>query len=129
MGRFLLELDTTPPQITIQVPHFVHLDDDVGEVTIISNEDLDVWQQFYLIDASGRRHDFIFDYLGASFSGILSLHPIATGIATIYAQAQDTVWNRSALVSASFEIRPPQFGGRYGVLTVLAKSLTPLGFR
>ena len=126
---FKLELDTTPPVISIDVPHAIHLDDRTGTIQVLANEQLDSWQQFYMVDALGKRYDFIFDHQGDNFRGIVSLHGVATGIATIYAQAKDTAWNKSAVVSASFEILPPKVGGAYGVLTVLVRTLTPLGFR
>jgi chemotaxis protein CheY-P-specific phosphatase CheC len=103
---FKLELDTTPPKVIITAPSYTvpHID---TEIIVSSNEPLDKYQEFFIVDSAGIKHNVIFDYLGDSFRGIVDFGNYALGIATIYARVKDEVHNLSELVTATINIRQP----------------------
>ncbi len=81
-------------------------DQDLTEfVARIADEPLDAWQEIYIIDAAGERHDFIFAHQNDRFYGVVKLAQIAVGIATIYARVRDTVHNVSALASKTIDVK------------------------
>jgi len=88
---FLLELDTTAPTISIALPTWTTRT--TVPVIITSNEELDNFQEIYMIDSEGNRTDATFLYLGTSFEGIIDFSGAASGRATIYASLRDTVRN------------------------------------
>ena len=88
---FLLELDTTAPTISIALPTWTTRT--TVPVIITSNEELDNFQEIYMIDSEGNRTDATFLYLGTSFEGIIDFSGAASGRATIYARLRDTVRN------------------------------------
>ncbi len=88
---FLLELDTTAPTISIALPTWTTRT--TVPVIITSNEDLDNFQDIYMVDSEGNRFDSTFLYLDDSFEGIVDFSSAASGRATIYARLRDTVRN------------------------------------
>lgn len=101
---FTLTLDTTPPGIEITAPWYTTIHADT-HIYIIANETLDIWQEIYIIDSAGQRHDFIFVHQGDRLYGVIKFSQVAQGIATIYARVRDTVHNVSALMSKAIEIK------------------------
>lgn len=101
---FQLELDTSPPVISITAPSYTvpHID---TEIIISSDEPLDNYQEFFIVDSAGTRHDVIFDYLGDSFRGVIDFWDYALGIATIYARVRDEMHNLSQIVMATIDIK------------------------
>lgn len=101
---FNLILDTTPPVVEIISPQYtaynVHT-----EITVQSNENLMNYQEIYVIDSIGERHDltFLYDgdnfYFDAVFNDTYSL-----GIATIFVRLKDDVGNITNLISKPIEI-------------------------
>jgi hypothetical protein len=88
---FLLELDTTAPTISIALPTWTTRT--TVPVIITSNEELDNFQDIYMVDSQGNRFDSTFLYLDDSFEGIVDFSSAASGRATIYARLRDTVRN------------------------------------
>jgi hypothetical protein len=104
MAYFQLELDTTGPEISINVPSYVLSSADL-DIVIQANEPLESsFQEFYLIDSLGQRHDFILTYFDTYYKGKVSLSGISLGVAKLYARVQDTVLNFSPLVSKGINI-------------------------
>ncbi len=101
---FTLVLDTVPPQIEILAPWYTVAGADT-HIYVIADEPLDAWQEIYIIDAAGERHDFIFAHQNDRFYGVVKLAQIAVGIATIYARVRDTVHNVSALASKTIDVK------------------------
>jgi len=101
---FKVELDTTPPSVSITAPSYTipHID---TEIIISSDEPLDNYQEFFIVDSAGNRHDVIFDYRGDSFRGVIDFWDYALGIATVYARVRDEVHNLSEIVMATIDIK------------------------
>lgn len=100
----LLELDTTPPEIEIYSPRYTTREIE-NEIRIVSNEKLSTYQDIYVIDSQGNRHDYTFQYNEDEFIGHIRFNELPYGICTIYAQLKDEVDNFSPLVSKSIEIK------------------------
>lgn len=101
---FTLTLDTTPPNIEIYAPTYSNRQSN-NTITVVSNEKLSDFQDIYIIDHDGVRHDVIFSFDGdKTFTGnvVFSNYPI--GMLTIYAQLKDTVNNMSNLASFNLTI-------------------------
>lgn len=113
---FTLVLDTTPPEVEIIAPWYTTAHADT-HIYIIADELLDTWQEIYVIDSTGKRHDFIFDYEGDRLYGMVKFSQVASGIATIYARVRDEVHNISALVGKAIDIKA---GAKVFVFTVEA---------
>jgi len=98
-NHFLLDLDTTAPNVEIYAPYFTTPTATVY-IFIEADEPLDNWQEIYTIDSEGTRRDYIFSFDGnAQFTGAISMidyHP--EGNVAIYARVRDTVHNTSHLV-------------------------------
>lgn len=104
MAYFQLELDTTGPEISINVPSYVLSSADL-DIVIQANEPLEPsYQEFYLIDSLGQRHNFILTHFDTYYKGKLSMDGMSLGVATLYAKVQDTVLNFSPLVSKGINI-------------------------
>jgi len=101
---FTLVLDTTPPEVEIIAPWYTTAHADT-HIYIIADELLDTWQEIYIIDSTGKRHDLIFDYKGDRLYGMVKFSQVASGIATIYARVRDEVHNISALVGKAIDIK------------------------
>ena len=97
-NSFTLELDTTPPTLEIISPQYT-LRNTETEIIIQANEELALYQDIYIIDPDGVRHDFTFSHQGDSFYGLVTLSELPLGISTIYAQVKDEVHNLSPLTS------------------------------
>jgi len=93
---FVLTLDTTAPEIIINAPSTVY---EELVFTVEANEELDTYQNIYIIDAEGTRHDLILLYDDTSFYGTVNLSDYPEGVMTIYAQVRDKLFNKSVLAS------------------------------
>jgi len=75
-------------------------------ITIESNEVLAQYQDVYVIDKNGDRHDYTFDReTDTELTGVIKFSNFPFGIATIYARLKDEVDNFSNVISASIEIK------------------------
>lgn len=100
---FSLALDTTGSEIDVYMPTYATPNVD-NEIIVQGSELLAPWQDFYFIDAADARHDFIFAYEGDHFVGLVRFNQFAIGVATLYAQAKDEVYNPSPLLTKSLNI-------------------------
>jgi hypothetical protein len=101
----ILELDTTPPIIEMYAPRYT-TSDTVNVITIESNESLAEYQDIYVIDANGDRHDFTFyRESNTEYVGAVRFNNIPTGIVEIFARMKDDVDNFSNVVSATIEVK------------------------
>lgn len=107
-NQFNLILDTTGPDIEVYMPNYATPDVD-NEIIVQGSELLAPQQDFYFLDAVGTRHDFIFEYAGDHFIGLVRFNQFALGVATFYAQVRDEVLNPSALVTQSLNIMQGAF--------------------
>ena len=108
---FLLELDTTAPTISIALPTWTTRT--TVPVIITSNEDLDNFQDIYMVDSEGNRFDSTFLYLDDSFEGIVDFSSAASGRATIYARLRDTV--RNEITAEATILVTAEWGARLNV--------------
>lgn len=99
-----LELDTTEPILEIYSPSYTIREVDV-EVSITSNESLDNWQETYLIDENGIRHDYNFHIEGNQIVGLLNFNGFPLGLARLYIRVRDEVHNISSVYSKIITIR------------------------
>jgi hypothetical protein len=102
-NSFMLELDTTPPVVQILAPRYTTKDTET-EILVVADEDLAVYQDIYIIDNKGVRHDFTFYQEGRELLGLVFLRDLPHGIATIYARLRDEVHNLSSLASRTIRI-------------------------
>lgn len=103
-GYFALELDTTGPQIEIYAPKYTDKHSN-NLIRIVSNEKMSSFQDIYIIDSQGARHDVIFSFDGdKTFTGNVVFSDYSIGVATIYAQLKDEVNNLSNLVDFPISI-------------------------
>lgn len=108
---FLLELDTTAPTISIALPTWTTRT--TVPVIITSNEELDNFQDIYMVDSQGNRFDSTFLYLDDSFEGIVDFSSAASGRATIYARLRDTV--RNEITAEATILVTAEWGARLNV--------------
>lgn len=106
MEYFFLTLDTTPPQINIYAPTYTNrLTTD--EIRVEASEPLEEFQNFYIIDCEGKKHNLIFTQESDTvYTGQLTFSGYPYGIATIFAQVKDTVDNPSRLATANINVIP-----------------------
>jgi hypothetical protein len=105
-GFFLLELDTTSPDIVINAPNYITKDTEM-EIVITSDEILsDGFQDFYIIDQYGNKHSYIFSYDSNEYIGKMTLSNFDNGWVTFYARVKDEVDNLSVLASKTIQIIP-----------------------
>lgn len=103
---FELELDTTAPEVTVYSPNYT-LPNIETEIIIESNETVDEWQDVYIMDSKGTRHDLIFLKSGENqYTGKIYFSDYPLGIARIYAQLRDEVFNLSNIAIETIEIKP-----------------------
>jgi hypothetical protein len=103
-GFFTLTLDTTGPQIDIYAPPYSNRSSN-NEIRIVSNELLADYQEVYVVDSQGVRHDIILSFDGnQELSGNIQFTDYPMGIATIYAMVRDDVSNNSNLASRAINI-------------------------
>lgn len=104
MASFIkLALDISPPKVEILSPNYTTTTAKT-EIRVSCNEVLDTWQDIYIVDSLGNRHDLTFRYDNNEFVGELYFNDYPYGISTIYAQVRDDVYNKSALVSKTINI-------------------------
>lgn len=104
MSSFIpITLDTKSPTIQIFMA-----DNTTNQattfVTVQADETLENYQDFYLIDSAGTRHDVPMVYNGDHFSANIVFPTASLGTATFYAQVKDEVWNISEQISKDIEI-------------------------
>lgn len=100
-----INYDTTSPHIEIHAPNYTTREM-LNTITIESNEDLSDYQEVYLIDSSGDRHDLTFNKDSEKiFIGNVKFTNISLGIANLYARMKDDVDNLSNLANVSIEIK------------------------
>jgi hypothetical protein len=100
-----LELDTTSPTIEIFAPKYT-TETITNVITIESNEKLAKYQDIYVIDSKGVRHDYTFEKdSDNTYVGIIRFNNYPIGIATIYARMKDEVDNFSNVATSSIEIK------------------------
>lgn len=96
--HFLLDLDTTAPNVEIYAPYFT-TPNATAYIFVEADEPLDNWQEIYTIDSAGTRRDYTFHFDGNSqFTGEISMIDYPEGNVTICARVRDTVHNTSHLV-------------------------------
>lgn len=106
---FMLELDTTGPQIDIYMPTYT-LSYIETEIRIQSNENLALYQDIYIIDSKNERRKYIFEHCGDYLLGKITFNEYPSGIVTIYARLKDDVYNFSNTAYKSFLIQNfPEF--------------------
>jgi hypothetical protein len=103
MNYILLELDTTAPELEIFAPSYTTRSA-LTPVTIQANENLGTYQDVYVLDSKGSRHDLTFAHEGSSLVGELYLNGYPLGISTLYVRLMDEVDNVSSVYSHSFSI-------------------------
>lgn len=101
----ILTLDTTAPNVEVLIPNYT-TQQIRTEIRLVANEPLGEWQEIYVIDSQGDRHDltFLHDNETNEYVGQVFFEGYPLGIATIYATLVDEVGNKSPLVSKSFKI-------------------------
>lgn len=102
---FILEFDTTPPDVFIDsfdstVWNAVYV------VTIIPTADFDPsYQEIYIIDGEGTRHDLTFAVEGNTLVGTFTLIGFPRGeIINLYVCLRDTVWNYAPVVNKQITV-------------------------
>ena len=123
-SSFELYLDTTSPNIRINAPqkttYNIHT-----YIVIESNELLMEYQDIYIIDGNGTRHDVTFLYQDDKYFGdIVFNETYSIGIATIYARLKDSVGNLSELASATFNIVET----KYMILDIIEFSMISVSY-
>lgn len=100
---FTLELDTTPPLVEIFAPTYTVRGIN-NDVEVVANEELSLFQEIYIIDSLGVRHDLIFSHNGDRFVGVVNFEGYPVGSASLYATVKDTLLNQSYLVYEIIDI-------------------------
>jgi hypothetical protein len=100
---FYINLDLESPKLEISAPNYT-TQNIYNDIFIYSNEKLSDFQEIYIIDKNGARHDLIFAYDNNKFIGKVKFS-IPVGIATIYARLKDIVDNVSDLYSKTIEVK------------------------
>lgn len=100
---FQLELDTTAPSISIEAPWYT-VPRQYIQFAIKAEGPLDIWQDVYIVDSAGVKHQVICSMTATGLEGIVDVRSFSSGTATIYARVRDDVHNTSALASRSFNI-------------------------
>lgn len=105
MSSFVyIELDTKSPNLEIYAPSYTTTDLD-NTIILESDESLSGFQEIYLIDSEGVRHDYTFNNDGNMLIGKVNFTNFPLGIATIYARVKDEVDNVSELISKLIDIK------------------------
>lgn len=101
----ILELDTTAPHIDIYAPSYT-TSSALNIITIEADETLAEYQDIYVIDNKGNRHDFTFNRDSDNqYVGAVRFNTMPLGIVQIYARMKDEVDNFSNVASATIEIK------------------------
>lgn len=104
MSYIIVELDTTSPTIEIYSPSYTTREAE-AEIQIQANEQLDNWQETYIIDGNGVRHDYTFLVQEKELIGIVSFNNMPVGLATLYVTVRDDVNNVSEKYSKIITIK------------------------
>lgn len=89
-----IKLDTTSPTANVYGPNQTTTSTETS-IRIEGNEELSNIQNFYFIDALGVRHDIRLDFYGSIFEGVVSFEGFANGMAILYFELYDEVYNKS----------------------------------
>lgn len=101
----ILELDTTPPEIEIYAPSYTTTEL-FNEITIVSNENLSDYQEVYVIDSNGIRHNYTFHKeKDNEYVGIIKFTLFPVGMAKLCARLMDDVGNLSNIAEKPIEIK------------------------
>lgn len=101
----LIDLDTTKPEISIYAPRYT-TEEITNVITIEANEALSTYQEIYIIDSAGQRHDYTFEKESDNnFVGRIRFNNLPLGIAIIHARVTDEVDNVSDLALSAIEIK------------------------
>jgi hypothetical protein len=95
---FLLELDTTPPVVTIYTNHYT-LSDTQTFIYIVSNEHLLDWQDIYIMDRDEKRYSINCILSNNEFNGSFK-HDLPVGLAQIVATVKDEVDNSTTVIKS-----------------------------
>lgn len=94
MSSFLnITLDTTSPLVDVFAPEYAPIGSYM-EVEIIANEDLDIYQDIYLI-CNNKKIPLTFLQKNNKLKGVVSLHGFTEGTLYLYVQVRDIVHNVS----------------------------------
>lgn len=106
MSSFVyITLDTRPPEIEIFAPSYTTTDM-VTIIRIETNEKVSDFQEIYVVDSNGVRHDYTFNKVEDNLIiGEVSFFNFPFGITTVYVSLMDKVGNKSSLVNKSIVIR------------------------
>lgn len=100
----LIELDTTPPKIDIYAPRYTTRSFE-NLITIESNDILDSFQEIYVIDSLGNRHDYTFLRQERRLFGTVKFNSLPLGTVTLFAKIKDDVGNESVLYQTRIELK------------------------
>lgn len=101
----IVELDTTAPHIDIYAPRYTTRES-LNIITIESDEALAEYQDVYVLDKNGDRHNFTFNRdTDNQYIGIIKFNTMPLGIVQIFARMKDEVDNFSNVASATIEIK------------------------
>lgn len=101
---FILELDLEGPNVNCYAPIYSDRQSN-NEIVFTSSEALSDFQEVYIMDSQGGRHDLIFSLTGENeYIGNVVFNEYPMGIATVYGQFKDDVGNPSNLASRSINI-------------------------
>lgn len=104
MASFVkIQLDTTYPTARIFGPNQTTTATNTT-LRIEGSETLSDIQDFYFIDALGVRHNVTLDFQGSIFEGNVSFNGFATGMATLYFQLYDEVYNKSPIYTYNVNV-------------------------
>lgn len=103
---FILELDTTAPNLTITSPTYTLYDIDT-EFYIQSSEKLfNGYQEIFTTDSLGNRDDYIFNFISDTHCyGVINFKGYEDRIFTLHVRLQDEVGNSSEEITRSINVR------------------------
>lgn len=106
MASFVvIEFDRTKPTIEVHAPNYT-TNEIVNVITIEASESLSSYQEFYIIDSQGGRHDYtFFQEAPNTYIGRIRFNTVPVGILNLYARVKDEVENISDLAVASIELK------------------------
>lgn len=104
MSFFILNLDTTAPELEIYAPVYTSNNNTV-EINIESNEELDDWQEVYTVDEMGVRRDYTFYIEGNTMIGVINPYNYPVGLFFLYIKVRDSVHNETRLYEEVITIR------------------------
>lgn len=101
----VIEFDRTAPAIEIQAPNYT-----TNEITTVirieASESVSSYQEFYVIDNQGTRHDYTFLQEDSNtFIGRIRFNTMPLGLVSLYARVKDEVDNISDVAMATIEVK------------------------